>query len=187
MLANGPIKVGAAYMQGNGVVSNTGGAITDSQFAREFGTGSNHDRQRTFGAGASYSLDAAMFGAVWTQTRLDNNDIAGYSNVFNNFEVNARYAVTPALALGAAYTYTTGRVTEFSQPSEKTKFHQFGLQVDYALSKRTDFHVETIAQIGSASGDALTPNAAIANSNGAFGASSSSRQVAVSTGIRHRF
>jgi general bacterial porin, GBP family len=187
--ANGPVKIGAAYMQGNGVQSNSNlnGAITNSQFANEFTAGSNHDRQRTFGAGASYALDAMTFGAVWTQSRLDNSDFAGYSNVFNNFEVNARYAVTPALALGAAYTFTQAKANIAGESSEKIRFHQFGLQADYALSKRTDFHIETVAQIGSSSGDALAPNASIANSNGAFGPSSSSRQVLVNTGIRHRF
>jgi general bacterial porin, GBP family len=185
--ANGPIKVGAAYMQGNGVQSNTTGAITDSQFADSFTAGTNHDRQRTFGAGASYSLASATFGAVWTQTRLNNSDFAGYSTVFNNYELNARYAVTPALALGAAYTYTQGRVTALGEQTEKQRFHQFGLQADYALSKRTDFHIETVAQIGSSSGNAPAPFAAIANSNDAFGPSSSSRQILVNTGIRHRF
>jgi general bacterial porin, GBP family len=187
--ANGPIKVGAAYMQGNGVQSNTnaGGAISDSQFANQFTAGSNHDRQRTFGAGASYALNAMTLGAVWTQSRLDNSDFVGYSTVFNNFEVNARYAVTPALALGAAYTYTQARANFAGESSEKVRFHQFGLQADYALSKRTDFHIETVAQIGSSSGNAAAPVASIANDNGAFGPSSSSRQVLVNTGIRHRF
>ncbi|WP_277189472.1 porin [Caballeronia sp. BR00000012568055] len=184
--ANGPFKLGAGYMQGNGVdaVSNPNGAITGEQFV---GVGSSHDRQRTFGAGGSYSYDAMTFGAVWTQSRLDNSDFQGFSSVFNNFEVNARYLVTPALALGAAYTYSQQKYNAFGESSEKSKFHQFGLQADYALSKRTDFHIEAVAQIGSASGDAPAATAAIANSNGAFGPSSSSRQVLVNTGIRHRF
>lgn len=176
-------------MQSNGVNSttNANGAISGEQFANNFAVGSNHDRQRTFGAGAGYMYDAMTFGAVWTQSRLDNSDFQSYSNVINNFEVNSRYLVTPALALGAAYTYLQAKVTAAGLSSEKYKFHQFGLQADYALSKRTDFHVGTVAQIGSASGSAIASNAAIANSNGAFGPSSSSRQVLVNTGIRHHF
>jgi general bacterial porin, GBP family len=182
--ANGPFKLGAAYMQGNGVNSNNDkGAITGEQFGSF--AGDVHTRQRTFGAGGTYSYDAMTFGAVWTQSRLDNSDAQGYSIVFNNYEVNARYLVTPALALGAAYTYSQGKFNGVS--SDKIKLHQFGLQADYALSKRTDFHIETVAQIGSASGDADAPRAFIANSNGNFGPSSSSRQVLVNTGIRHRF
>ncbi|KND60523.1 Outer membrane protein (porin) [Candidatus Burkholderia verschuerenii] len=185
--ANGPFKFGAAYMQGNGVNSSATGAISGEQFASNFAAGNVHDRQRTFGAGGSYSYDAMTFGAVWTQSRLNNSDFQGYSNVFNNFEVNGRYLVTPALALGAAYTYSTNKVNAFGQSSDTVHFHQFGLQADYALSKRTDFHVEAVAQIAGGGADGYYPQAAIANNNGAFGPSSSSRQVLVNTGIRHRF
>ncbi|SAK43594.1 outer membrane protein, (porin) [Caballeronia fortuita] len=187
---NGPFKFGAAYMQGNGVNATTNGAISGEQF---MGTLPGRDvtvkgmRQRTFGAGASYAYEAMTFGAVWTQTRVDNSYVDNASLVYNNYELNGHYAVTPALSLGAAYTYTTGKINNFGVQSEKAKFHQFGLQADYALSKRTDFHVEAVAQIGSSSGDAPAPYAAIANNNGAFGMSSSSRQVLVNTGIRHRF
>jgi predicted porin len=181
-------------MQGNGVNSTAGGAISGEQFAgsvqsaffERFNTPLTIDRQRTFGAGASYTVDAMTFGAVWTQSRLNNNAFDA-ANVVNNYEVNARYLVTPALALGAAYTYSQEKVTVGGASSDKFKFHQFGLQADYALSKRTDFHIEAVGQIGSASGDTAAPSASIANSNGAFGPSSSSRQVLVNTGIRHRF
>jgi GBP family porin len=190
--ANGPIKVGAAYTQINGVNSNsnTSGAVTDNAATQLLLVPDDLEgklRQRTFGAGASYAYDAMVFGAVWTQTRFDNGRNGDYSSVFNNYEINGRYFLTPALALGAAYTYTTGKISDFGDTSSKLKWHQFGLQADYALSKRTDFHIETVAQIGSGGNDTFTPFAAIANSNGAFGPSSSSRQVLVNTGIRHRF
>jgi general bacterial porin, GBP family len=188
--ANGPFKLGAAYMQGNGVNATTNGAISGSQF---IGTLPGEDvsvagmRQRTFGAGASYAYEAMTFGAVWTQSRVDNSYVDNVSVVYNNYELNGRYALTPALSLGAAYTYSTAKANLLGFQTEKAKFHQFGLQADYALSKRTDFHVEAVAQIGSSSGDAPAPYAAIANSNDKFGPSSSSRQVLVNTGIRHRF
>jgi general bacterial porin, GBP family len=181
--ANGPFKLGAAYMQSNGAGATTKGAISNGQFVG----GGSHDRLRTFGAGAGFTYDAMTFGAVWTQSRLDNSDYLGVSNVINNFEVNGRYQLTPALALGAAYTYSQDKFSAFGYSSEKLKYHQFGLQADYALSKRTDFHIESVAQIGSSSGNARAPQAAIANNNGAFGPSSSSRQVLINTGIRHRF
>ncbi|SAL27369.1 porin protein [Caballeronia peredens] len=182
--ANGPFKLGAAYMQGNGVNSATNstlGAITDDEFVRTPALPGT--RQRTFGAGASYAYDAMTFGAIWTQSRLDNNNLENSSLVYNNYEVNGRYLLTPALSLGAAYTFTT----EKASLSDTVKFHQFGIQADYALSKRTDFHIEGVAQIGSGGREGYYPSASIANNNGAFGASSSSRQVLVNTGIRHRF
>jgi general bacterial porin, GBP family len=192
--ANGPFKLGAAYMQGNGVNGTSNGAISGEQFAGMFQTlnyfgtpiAISVDRQRTFGVGGSYAIDAMTFGALWTQSRINNNFFQA-ANVVNNFELNGRYLVTPALALGAAYTFSQEKVTIGGASSDKYRFHQFGLQADYALSKRTDFHIEAVAQIGSASGDAPAATAAIANNNGAFGPSSSSRQVLVNTGIRHRF
>ncbi len=101
--------------------------------------------------------------------------------------INGRYALTPALAIGTAYAYSTGKFSSFGYTSDSVKYHQFGLQADYALSKRTDFHVETVGQIGSASGDVPAPAAFVTTNNGAFGPSSSSRQVLVNTGIRHCF
>ncbi len=193
--SNDPLKAGVAYMQGNGINATTTGAISGEQFAgslqrdflNEFGVPLAIDRQRTFGAGASSSMDAMTFGAVWTQSRRTTPRSSQVSNVVNNFELNARYMLTPALAIGAAYTYSQEKLTARGDSTDKFKIHQFGVQADYALSKRTDFHIETVAQIGSASGDSAPLPASIANSNGAFGPSSSSRQVLVNTGIRHRF
>lgn len=75
-------------MQGNGVNEQDKDAITGEQF-----TGLSPvvvDRQRTFGAGASYAVDAMTFGAVWTQSHINNNAFDS-SNVINNYEVNAHY------------------------------------------------------------------------------------------------
>ncbi|MDR5812305.1 porin [Caballeronia sp. LZ033] len=185
---NGPLKLGAAYMQANGVNSTTNGAVTGEQFTNTFGFGpATGQRQRTFGAGAAYSIEAMTFGGVWTQSRLDNTALESGSLVINNYEVNGRYLLTPALALGAAYTFSTAKASGYGKSTDTVKYHQFGVQLDYALSKRTDFHVEGVAQIGSGGAEGFYPTAAIANYNNSFGASSSSRQVLVNTGIRHRF
>jgi len=186
--ANGGLKLGAAYMQANGINGGSG-AITGASTsvpnlgdtdAAFFGI----DRQRTFGAGGSYSMGALTFGALWTQTRQDTNAINVASNVVNNFEVNGRYAFTPALSLGAAYTYSKARFDDRGD-STHVRFHQFGIQTDYALSKRTDIYAEGVVQIASGLPEGVMPNAGI---NGAAGGlSSSSRQVLLTTGIRHRF
>ncbi|SPB15196.1 porin [Caballeronia novacaledonica] len=189
--ANGGLKLGAAYMQANGINTSAGlnaapGAIiggpvsVPNQESAVF-----DDRQRTFGAGASYSVGAATFGAIWTQTRQNDNVPGSGSNIVNNYEVNGRYALTPALALGAAYTFTNAKFAQGDGDSTRVRFHQFGLQTDYALSKRTDIYAEGVVQIASGLPEGEYPNAGI---NGVVsGLSSSSRQVVVSTGIRHRF
>jgi len=173
--ANGGLKLGAAYMQGNGIGSTSFGAVTSAQTI--FSDATNDSRQRTFGAGGSYSTGALTFGLLWTQTRQSSNTFDSVSFINNNYEVNGRYAITPALSLGAAYTYSHYRLN-VSGESGQEHVHQFGLQTDYALSKRTDVYAEGVVQ--------LTGGGVQAAING-VGLSSSSRQVVVSTGIRHRF
>lgn len=180
--ANGGLKVGAAYMQGNGIGSNTVGAITDYAYLDTNGNVVDDLRQRTFGAGASYSVGALTFGGVWTQVRQDVNLVDG-SSITNNYEVNGRYALTPALSMGAAYTFTTARSNIGGGESSHARVHQFGLQTDYALSKRTDIYAEGVVQIASSPDKGVYPNAGISGVPN----SSSSRQVLVTTGIRHRF
>jgi general bacterial porin, GBP family len=181
--ANGPFKLGAAYTQGNGVGGNTTGAITDLAYVNPVTNLVVDDvRVRTFGAGGSFSTGALTFGLLWTQTREDSNTFSSTSYNTNNYEANARYALTPALSLGAAYTFTNAKVN-FADGNERVRFHQFGLQTDYALSKRTDIYAEGVMQIASGGPEGFYPAAHISGA----AASSSSRQVLVTTGIRHRF
>ena len=57
------------------------------------------------------------------------------------------------LALGGAYTYTDVkgscrvRVTAIT-----SQYHQFGLQADYSLSKRTDIYAEGVVQFTASDG-----------------------------------
>ncbi|SAK42156.1 porin [Caballeronia catudaia] len=184
--ANGPFKFGLAYMQANGVNSptNQGGAVVGNQYVTLNDNGEAAvagRRLRTFGAGAGYSFDAMTFGVLWTQSRLDNTYFANNSTYVNNFEVNGRYMLTPALSLGAAYTYSQGKSEVAGDSADTFRYHQLGLQADYSLSKRTDVYVESVAQLGSGGAAAWISN------NGTFGPSTSSRQVVFSTGLRHRF
>ncbi|BAN22030.1 porin [Caballeronia insecticola] len=176
---NAGLKLGLAYMQANGLNSNATGSIVLDNELNQF---SADARQRTFGAGASYAIGAATFGALWTQTRQDSNAMPG-SNVINNYEVNGRYALTPALSLGAEYAFTNAKLGN-TEDASRVRFHQFGLQTDYALSKRTDIYAEGVMQIASGLAKGEYPAAGI---NGAGDLSSSSRQILVTTGIRHRF
>ncbi|MDR5830197.1 porin [Caballeronia sp. LP006] len=194
--ANGPIKAGIAYTQANGINSNNAGAINGATVVPHvvgdafvaagqpaeaaeaaFGT----IRQRTFGAGASYSTNAMQFGLLWTQVRQDGSNFDATA-VTNNYEANARYALTPALSLGAAYTFTNQKLGAAGE-STRVRYHQFGLQTDYALSKRTDVYAEGVMQIASGLPENEYPSAQISGA----AASSSSRQVLVTAGIRHRF
>ncbi|MBN3752282.1 porin [Paraburkholderia sp. Tr-20389] len=179
------LQLAAAYLQIQGLNSgNTAGAVQNlPTFALTNLPGIQN--QRTWGAGASYAIGPATIGAVYTQTRYQDN-IADASVRYNNYEVNARYSMTPALSLGAAYTYSQGlRNTPGTSPTGNRAAHwnQFGFLADYALSKRTDFYAESVMQIGADNqvGTNLT------QINGTAAPSTSKSQYVVSAGIRHRF
>ena len=181
--ANGPFKIAAAYLQLQNPNSNlSGGAMTDNGAGTNLvakGAGATVQTQRTYGLGANYAIGPVTVGGAWTQSRFQF--AMGDSTArFNNYEVNARYALTPALALGAAYTYTDVKgYTAGPNNNDHMKFHQVGLQTDYALSKRTDIYAEGIVQLGKQGAEAQVygTNAVSAHGN----------QVVVTTGIRHRF
>jgi general bacterial porin, GBP family len=160
--------------------ANTSGAVTDAPFAA--------GRQRTWGAGLNYTFGPATAGFVFTQTQLSNvvgnNEGFAASTIplgsslrFNNYEVNARYMLTPALNLAAMYTYTDGKLNSAS-PS----WHTFGLLADYYLSKRTDIYLQ--GEYQHVRKDGIVGLGAEINT---FKPSSSPNQTVVTAGIRHRF
>ncbi|KVN81081.1 porin [Burkholderia ubonensis] len=183
-------NVAAAYMQLNNNVNGLAQAVGDpGAVAGDWTFAAS--RQRTWGAGLNYSFGPATAGFVFTQTRLTDSVAisAGQSGVtggitglsggtrFNNYEVNGRYALTPALSLAGSYTYTDGRIV-----GQSPKWHQFNLQAAYALSKRTDVYLQGEYQKVNSDGLPLR-----ANINGLGTASSNNKQVAVTAGLRHRF
>lgn len=183
------LRVAAAYAQQNNPLGGNGGATDGSNL----GAGANgvatllsgnpaasigNFRQRSYGVGASYAFGPAQVGAVWTQARLDNAQ-AQASIRLDNYEVNAKYKLTPALDLGAAYTFTDMRGSVLGANVD-ARFHQIGAQADYSLSKRTDVYAQVAYQHSSAPGAWIY--------NGTFGGvSSSDNQTAATVGLRHRF
>ena len=181
--ANGPFKIAAAYLQLQNPDSNlTGGAMTDTGAGTNLVAkvaGAAVQTQRTFGVGANYAIGPVTLGGAWTQSRFQFA-VGDSTARFNNYEVNARYALTPALALGAAYTYTDVKgYNAGPSNNDHLKAHQFGVQTDYALSKRTDIYAEGVVQVARHGAEAQIYGT---NANSVHG-----NQVVVSTGIRHRF
>jgi GBP family porin len=198
----GPINVAAGYLQinndltsavfaNNGPAASAAGAQTGEW---TFLAG----RQRTFGGGINYSFGPATAGFVYTQTNLANTDGGGISGTqsgtgstaasgiafransarFQNFEGNVRYALTPALSLAGAYTYTRANFGGGVNPN----YHTVSLQSDYLLSKRTDVYLQGNWQhVSSNSGDIG------AYLNTLTSASTTQNQIAVTVGMRHRF
>ncbi|MCA7930911.1 porin [Burkholderia cepacia] len=167
------LKLGAAYSQANNPNATSSGAVVSNN-ALFNGQG----RLRTYGAAAAYAFGPAQVGAAWTQARVDNQASGAGTFRADNYEVNAKYNLTPALGLGAAYTYTNAKVDGSS-----AHWNQFGLQADYALSKRTDVYAQAVYQRASKNAG----GASIYNGDPTTAPSSSINQTAATVGLRHRF
>ncbi|WP_158939036.1 porin [Burkholderia sp. S171] len=188
---NGPLSVAAAYLQlNNSGSNNVGGAISQGDGTAAIAA----QQQRTYGAGLNYAYGPANVGLVYTHTQLDGitgvnvggttlPGVAGTNLHMDNYEVNGRYALTPALSLAAAYTFTDGKVSG-SNGSGDPKWQTASLQGDYSLSKRTDVYLEGVFQ--HASGELGNFGANVASIN-TLSPSSTANQTVVAVGMRHRF
>jgi predicted porin len=190
---NGPLNASAAYLQ-----MNNSSTSTNSNSANSAGAGNNAnlsaEMQRTFGAGVNYTYGPATVGFVYTHTQYEGlisgsqggQQLYAFATNTNlrldNFELNGRYALTPALSLDASYTFTDGKLKNTAGSSDP-KWQTVSLQADYSLSKRTDVYVEGVYQHASGSlGD--TANVAMINT---LSPSTTPNQVAATVGLRHRF
>ncbi len=183
----------ASYLQFNNTVALTGGVqqISNSNGAIVSDNTFTASRQRTWGAGANYTLGQLTLGLVFTQTLLDNPfailasssgvsgglSLNGDNARFNNYEANVRYMFTPAWSVSGAYTYTDGKLN-----GRNPKWNQVSLQTSYLLSKRTDVYIQT--EVQQVSEDGLKIGADIF---GMSTASNNNRQLGVTVGMRHRF
>ncbi|SAK46043.1 porin [Caballeronia hypogeia] len=187
----GPFAVAASYLQlnhpvaGNTGGSNTGGAVAgDYSNIRNIFYG-NVARQRVAAGGATYAFGPASAGFVYSWVGFDYNDST--ASHLSNYEINAKYNITSALLVGAAFIYTDGHMGGGQSrgsfaTGDDTNWKQVNLGLDYALSKRTELY--TIAVWQRAGGDAR--QAAIFNSGGLSG-SSSRDQILVAAGLRAKF
>ncbi len=151
----------------------------------------NAGTQQIINAGGAYTFGAATVGAVYSNTRFSNlgatavtgltTQSSGASVAFNTFELNAKYAVTPALQVAASYAYTRSSSVN---GHEGAKYSQLEAGIDYTLSKRTDLYAVSVYQL--ASGTDSTGRKAVAAIAFATPSSNSHQLVSVA-GIRHRF
>ncbi len=185
--AIGSFKAAAGYLQINGsnTTTNTGGAIDLAESAAN-GTGGfqlGADRQRTFGGGLNYAFGPATVGFVYTHSQFTDSTAFGSAHGsvrFDNYDLNGKYSLTPALSLGLAYVYTDGHVDNNGPRNNDPKWSQVDAQIVYAFSKRTDVYLEGMYQHAIGQG-----NVAYVNNSG--GASSTANQVVATTGMRLRF
>jgi general bacterial porin, GBP family len=193
--SQGPVNLAAGYLQfnnaGGGVLgTNANGAVSQNDGSADFIA----QRQRIWGAGGNYTFGPATLGFVWSHTQIDNMasvfsfGLGDYTPLggtlrLDNYEVNAKYALTQALTVSGSYTFTSGAYGD-GATTASPNWNSVMLQTDYSLSKRTDVYLEGVYQhvhggpAGSILGDAMINT---------LSPSSTDSQLAVTVGLRHAF
>lgn len=149
--------------------------------------------EQIIGAGAGYTLGNAIFGLIYSNVRFNNlgsisgvttGPAAGYrgSATLNTGEVNAKYQITPALALGIAYSYTKD---SGGGDSGGAAYQSVDAGAVYSLSKATSVYAVGVYQ--RASGTNSLGQKAVAAIFGSAGPSSNNHQLLLTTGLLHKF
>ncbi len=191
---HGPLTFGAAYARyADRIAANVPGwgirdalAVSSNDHDATVGTPSIDSRVgwQVYGAGINYAIGEATLGAVYSHVRLDGRTAGGAGQVgaeridLDNYEVNARYQVMPAVRLSAGFTHTQGKLRA-SSSTQRTAWNQIGVQANYAMSRRTDLYVEGVHQ-------RTIDDAPLAYING-IGASGTDEMSALAVGVRHTF
>jgi predicted porin len=190
----GPLNFGAGYLHLNNAAGtpaqlNTNGAVTDTLGTSLSGVltptavplGALASRQQTWGGGVNYAFGPLVAGFVYTQTNLTELFLTGFNTHFQNYEGNIRFALTPAVMLAAAYTYSRAGG---NAGSGAPHWNQVSALANYAFSKRTDVYIQSTYQSVSArAGNPL----GVAWINGVSSPASTSNQIEATVGVRHRF
>jgi predicted porin len=145
--------------------------------------------QQTISVATTYTAGPAILGAAYSNTQFRglgttaSLDTLGYSGstTLQTGSLSVRYQVTPFLRVGTSFDYTTGGSVG---DKGSAKYEQFNLEAGYSLSKATDLYVTGAFQ--HASGTDSLGRPAVADI-GYLSPSATSKQVAVSAGIRHLF
>ncbi|TDV39074.1 putative porin [Paraburkholderia caballeronis] len=145
--------------------------------------------QQTVSVASTYTLGSAIFGAVWSNTQFRNlgytaslNPLNYSGNAsFNTVGVSVRYQVTPFLRVGTSFDYTDGGNVS---GKGSAKYGQLNVGAGYSLSKATELYLSAAYQ--HASGVDSWGRPAVADI-GYLTPSATSKQVALSLGVKHLF
>ncbi|MBB2929222.1 porin [Paraburkholderia silvatlantica] len=178
------------YLKANSPGSANGAVSTDAVF-----TGSS---EQNIVAAVAYSFSQTKVGFAFSHVDVYDPIANAYiastatqppggrwqSWKFTNYEVNARYAFTPALWLFGAYTFTDAQLHS-TVGTYEPKWHQLSLMLNYDLSRRTAVSLQGVyahvvsAHTGTAFDFPTTPASA--------GPSTSENQTVVRLAMIHRF
>ncbi|MCC8393032.1 porin [Paraburkholderia sp. MMS20-SJTR3] len=198
--ATGPISVAGGYLHADNAHSpatraaaggwaGTAGGTFDSNFPAAAGINSAYAASKSIGiasAAIQYVTGPFTGNLSYSNAQYKPDASSGFATTqkFNVGRVYLGYQVTPAALLGLGYAYTRGT------GDATATYNQVSLGADYSLSKRTDLYAVGAWQ--HASGEQRNPTTGglegATASIGSYGnQSSTSNQVMVSVGIRHKF
>jgi predicted porin len=164
------------FDEGDFIGNTTGTAIGASGPFSYVGTPRN---EQIIGVGGSYTFGAATAGLSFTNTKFDDANGTTSSVTFDNYDVWAKYDITPRTTVGGAFVYSSGEV---NYNGETPKYYLVGLFSSYSLSKTTVLYaMGAVQQAGGSAANADIFDYAIAD------ASTTNRQLMTRIGMYHLF
>lgn len=187
---NGGLSAAVAYMKIDNPGAGTAGAVTDD-------TVFSGASQENIDAAVGYKWQKVFVAFDYSHTQIDSPTGNAYLSgsiappsgnwsawKFDNFSVNGQYYFQPDFWLGAAYTYTMGKL-DSTGGDYSPRWHQVSLMLDYDLSARTSLYVQGAYQhVESAHTGTQFDDAQIL---AAPSASSSPNQMVYRVAMIHRF
>jgi predicted porin len=115
--------------------------------------------QQNIDAGFNYTFGKALLGLTYSRTDVNTPTANSYftlpitptnggmwtSWTFDNFGVNGQYYLQPDLWLGAAYTYTMGKL-DTALGNYRPKWHSASLMLSYSFTRRTSVYLQCAYQ-----------------------------------------
>ncbi|KVC77255.1 porin [Burkholderia ubonensis] len=145
-------------------------------------------------AAARYEMNSLMVGVNYSNVQYAPGSKSLFANeaVFNTYGVIATYRFTPAITVGAGYSYTMA--SKSNGITDPARYHQVSLEQTYSLSKRTTIyaleayqHARGKSLIASGAGTRIADAVAVVGDSQNTTPSSGPSQFVGMVGLRHAF
>lgn len=190
---NGPIAVAAGYFRSDNSNALTNGVRAGWDAAATSGSTFNSNINAGYGSAKSigiarvagqYTVGPFTMGLSYSNAQYKGDAFStfGSTEKYNSGSGFLNYQATPALLLGAGYTYMK------SSGNTSATYHQASLGADYNLSKRTDVYLVGAYQHASGNTSNGTGGTQAATASiGSYGYDGTNSQELVALGLRHKF
>ena len=143
---------------------------------------------------ARYNFDNLMVGVNYSNVQYTpgSGSLFASEAVFNTYGVISTYRFTPAVTVGAGYSYT--RASQSNGMNDPARYHQVSLEETYGLSKRTTIYALQAYQraqgktlVAAGTGTSIVDAVAVVGDSQNTSPSSGPSQFVGMVGIRHAF